>query len=273
MEYFADLSFVMADHQPRCDAWIDRRFEDFCALNFARSGRVRWGNGRGRFIELTAPVLWWTWPKEHFVYGAMPGETWNHYYVTFTGPRTSRMIETGLIPISRPRAFAMVGDAQRVGGQFDQLVELLRRKPYHSAPAVHLLEGLLLAIHEPAPPISPSPTDRAIESVLRRIQEDASRDFDWAAEARKAHLSLIHFRRRFKALIGQSPHQALLGARLDQAAEQLRRTQLSVKEIAFGVGYSDLSHFSKAFARRYRMPPMRYRAEARALGSLSGESQ
>lgn len=273
MDYFADLSFLMADHRPDCNAWIDRRFDGFYALNFARSGRLRWADGRGRFIELTAPVLWWTWPNEHFIYGAMSGETWNHYYVTFTGPRAQRMVDTGLIRRDRQRAFAMVGDARRIGARFDQLIDLLHGSPRDSAKAAHLLEGLLLAIHEPASPVSPSPTDQAIQRLLDRINENPARSYDWSAEARRAHLSLIHFRRRFKALAGQSPHQALLAARLDRAAELLRQTELSIKEIAFAVGYTDLSHFSKACARRYRMPPVRYRAETRALGGLSGEAE
>ena len=45
--------------------------------------------------------------------------------------------------------------------------------------------------------------------------------------------------------------------------------EMNVSEIAFGWGFNDLSHFSKAFRRRFRMSPGQYRREQRATKTLA----
>ena len=54
------------------------------------------------------------------------------------------------------------------------------------------------------------------------------------------------------------------GARLDEAARLLRRTDERITEIGLAVGFATPSHFATAFARRFGVPPSRYRAVARA---------
>jgi AraC-like DNA-binding protein len=43
--------------------------------------------------------------------------------------------------------------------------------------------------------------------------------------------------------------------RLERAREMLSEPQASVKEVAHAVGYASLSHFAKAFRRRYGASP------------------
>ena len=40
----------------------------------------------------------------------------------------------------------------------------------------------------------------------------------------------------------------------------MTHSRLSIKEIAAGVGCSDLSHFVRAFEKRFGLSPKRYRA-------------
>ena len=62
---------------------------------------------------------------------------------------------------------------------------------------------------------------------------------------------------------GESPSQFILTQRLDRAARELtatgRQSRQSITEVAFSVGFSDASHFSRAFSRRFGMPPRMYR--------------
>jgi len=69
-----------------------------------------------------------------------------------------------------------------------------------------------------------------------------------------SHLSLL-FRRRF----GHGPahhHQEL---RLEQACRLLRNRYLKIHEVAEACGFEDANYFSRAFRRRYRVSPGRWR--------------
>jgi AraC-like DNA-binding protein len=62
--------------------------------------------------------------------------------------------------------------------------------------------------------------------------------------------------------------QSLLAQRLEacrRALTEPRCDRMTVSQIAFGFGFSDLSHFTKAFRARYGTPPGRFRVEAARL--------
>lgn len=72
--------------------------------------------------------------------------------------------------------------------------------------------------------------------------------------AREAGLSPAHFARAFKQATGTSPHQYLVGLRLERArAALLQGTAISEAALAFG--FADQAHFSRAFAKRYGRTP------------------
>jgi AraC-like DNA-binding protein len=78
--------------------------------------------------------------------------------------------------------------------------------------------------------------------------------------ARTTGLSASHFIRLFKALYGQSPHQYALEITMRHAGALLQ-SELSVKEIAFSLGYTSPSSFSRAFQEFFQYNPSEYRAK------------
>ncbi|PLW68927.1 GlxA family transcriptional regulator [Pseudohalioglobus lutimaris] len=69
--------------------------------------------------------------------------------------------------------------------------------------------------------------------------------------------------RRFHLATGQSPRAWLQELRVSQARELLRHSNLTVSEIAWQVGMSDLSHFGKLFRQHVGMTPGAYREAVR----------
>ena len=65
---------------------------------------------------------------------------------------------------------------------------------------------------------------------------------------------------------GETPVQYIRNQRLDLAAERLAKLQggsrASVLDTALAVGFSDVSHFSRSFSRRFGCSPGRYRGVA-----------
>ena len=65
--------------------------------------------------------------------------------------------------------------------------------------------------------------------------------------------------------MGTTPSSYIQRRRLDLAAERLRRlgTAASITNVAFDLGFNDLSSFCRAFRRRFGLAPRDYRAGAR----------
>ncbi|MGH6952071.1 MAG: helix-turn-helix transcriptional regulator, partial [Vitreimonas sp.] len=74
-----------------------------------------------------------------------------------------------------------------------------------------------------------------------------------------AGLSRFHFVRVFSAAIGQSPTQYLINTRLRAAAERLREEQTPIVQVAFDVGFNDLSHFYACFRDAFGRTPRQWR--------------
>lgn len=73
------------------------------------------------------------------------------------------------------------------------------------------------------------------------------------------HLSPAYLQRLFKHQTGVSMGEWLIEQRLQRAAKLLESSYMSVKEIAYTIGYEHPSSFIRAFERRFAQAPQRYR--------------
>ena len=76
-------------------------------------------------------------------------------------------------------------------------------------------------------------------------------------------LSPTQFCRVFRQEQGISFGQHLLRYRLERACERLALSGVLTKEVAYAVGFNDLSYFTWAFKRQLGLTPSEYRAGAR----------
>jgi AraC-like DNA-binding protein len=103
---------------------------------------------------------------------------------------------------------------------------------------------------------------RAVEAALR-IDERLHEPTDLDRVAGEAGLSPFHFLRVFSAVLGVTPHQYLVRSRLRRAARLLADEARSISDIAFDVGFGDLSNFVRTFGRAAGVSPRRFRQAAR----------
>ena len=105
-----------------------------------------------------------------------------------------------------------------------------------------------------------SASDRVLLADAIRGQLDARHSLDVLAGL--VGMDVRRFTSAFQQAFGLSPWQYVMRMRLDDAARRLRNTTEPVTEVALDTGFATPSHFATAFARRFGMPPSRYRVTA-----------
>jgi transcriptional regulator GlxA family with amidase domain len=82
---------------------------------------------------------------------------------------------------------------------------------------------------------------------------------DLTTLASVAGVSVHHFARGFKQSVKVTPHHYLVQKRVERARELLARTELSLSEIAYAVGFADQSHLTRHFRQMLGATPRQFR--------------
>lgn len=75
----------------------------------------------------------------------------------------------------------------------------------------------------------------------------------------RLNYSRMQLSRLFKQHFGTTPHDYLLANRLLYAQNLLANTDLNTTEIAYAVGFSNLSQFNTVFKNKFGVTPGQYR--------------
>ena len=118
-----------------------------------------------------------------------------------------------------------------------------------------------------APEVAPTATvpDRLPETPLeRRVREFLERTESTPVVTIRAmacafRLSRSHLQKTFKLQTGVCMGEWITEYKLQRAANLLENSDLSVKEIAYTIGYVHPSSFIRAFERRFTEAPTGYR--------------
>ncbi|HEY5480085.1 MAG TPA: response regulator [Verrucomicrobiae bacterium] len=87
-------------------------------------------------------------------------------------------------------------------------------------------------------------------------------EFDIAALAQKLVVSRRQLFRKLKAVAGSTPNVFIRSLRLKRAAQLLGETSMTVTEITYAVGFSDLKHFRSVFQEHFGVLPGDYARKA-----------
>lgn len=121
-------------------------------------------------------------------------------------------------------------------------------------------------------PANPTVRDRrrAVEAALW-IDDNSHEEVDLEQAARQAGLSPFHFLRLFSSVLGVTPHQYLVRSRLRHAARLLADDDIAVTDVAYDVGFGDLSNFVRTFHRAAGVSPTKFRQASRGERKIFGE--
>ncbi|MBQ1758166.1 MAG: response regulator, partial [Prevotella sp.] len=99
--------------------------------------------------------------------------------------------------------------------------------------------------------------ENAFISRFKKVVEERMTDSELSVETIGSELGLsrVQLYRKVKALTGSSPVDLLRKARLNKAQQLLQATDLSVSEIAYQVGFTSPSYFTKCYKDEYGKVP------------------
>ena len=101
--------------------------------------------------------------------------------------------------------------------------------------------------------------DRAILHVQHHIHRTYAQPLNVAQMATKAALTERTFIRRFHKATGLRPAEYLQQQRVHKAREKLENTATTVEQVAWQVGYEDVSAFRRMFQKQTGLTPSQYR--------------
>jgi DNA-binding response OmpR family regulator/two-component sensor histidine kinase len=104
--------------------------------------------------------------------------------------------------------------------------------------------------------------EKLIQKALLIVENNMSDpDFSVDKLSREIGMSRVHLYKKLTSLTGKSPIEFIRIIRLRRAAQLLEKSQLSVSEIAYQVGFNNPKYFTKYFKSEYRILPSEYAAE------------
>lgn len=216
----------------------------------AGHGRYRHADGREEPVTPGAHTL--VPPGRPHWYGTLGGRTWTEVFVVFTGPLFDTLARAGVLAEAGPRY-------PRPAPSAAALRTILASTPRSVQAAEHQLVAFadwLLDVTGPEESAGPSP---AVAAAVDRLADDLTGRLDMRSVAAEVGLPYDTFRRRFAAEVGQSPLAFRNARRLQTAATLLRVTDMTTREIARTLGYTDEFHLSRRFRAHFGLPPSDYR--------------
>ncbi len=132
--------------------------------------------------------------------------------------------------------------------------DTLYRQTMQRAMAAQIVQTL-----RPQSPVSAQIEDRRLQRVIDYIEAHLDQNLGLEDLAGIAAMSPTHFAKAFKAATGKSPLQYVIGERLTRASVLLRTSRLTVAQIAYRVGYNDISRFGRHFKRQFKATPAAWR--------------
>jgi YesN/AraC family two-component response regulator len=117
---------------------------------------------------------------------------------------------------------------------------------------------------EPKNVVISSPDERFLHKAIEVVENNISdSDLDIESFSLKVGVSRMQLYRKLHALTDMTVKEFIRHIRLKRAAQLLVQQKMNVSEIAYDVGFKDLSHFRKCFKREFGMSASEYATKSK----------
>lgn len=194
-------------------------------------------------------------------YTADPNDPMKHIFVTFVGNEAAGLFRKSTLG---ERHFIEVANTEETLAIFQKILHIGINRPEYSQEICRSYLRILLL--EQASRLIESKKYSSIsqgtyQTCKKFIDTHFSRIKSPSEVADNCNIDVRYMSTLFKRYCHIPPNQYLMRLKLNKAANLLLTSDLTVKEIAFEVGFRDPYHFSKNFKQFHGCSPNHYRSE------------
>lgn len=206
-------------------------------------------NGEDSFTLYPGQLLLYR-PHQPQFYHTLAGVAYETRWVHFSGTGCESLLHELQLPDRTPLLMRDTLEAERITA--DMVGEFLQKKPQYPTVLTGLFITLLgLAsrrIHD-ADTVGKGVWETRLEETRKEIYYYHCETLDIEQLAQRCRLSFSRYLHLFKKQYGTSPRRYQIMLRMETAKTLLQSSDLSVRQIAERVGYTDQNYFSRLFKK------------------------
>lgn len=227
------------------------------ALVFSLSGTCSYWDEINGQKTIRSGEAFFVFPDIAHRYGGLANDPWDELFIVFEGPVFDSWRKQGLLDPQRP--FLQLQPVHIWRRRIEECLETRGRVGQAAALwQVIALQALIadaLDAQKPGKDTHPA----WIEAACALLSQPGAQTLRLPEVARSLGVSFETFRKRFTVTMGMSPTRWRSARMVDAAARLLTSTQLTGKEIAERLGFSDEFHFSRRVRELSGMTPTEFR--------------
>ena len=244
------LLLIVGDDDEVC-VQIGREFEP--AYRIIKTGNDRQALEKARDIvpDLVILDLTISEPKGmEFCRQLKAASLTNHIPIIALATDTSEKFQTKALEAGVEECVVKPPNLSLLKSRVESLLES-RRRSHERIP--------LTAILQPRDIVASKEDAQFLQRIINVIEQHLS-DFEFDVDelARKVAVSRRQLFRKLKAVMDTTPKALIRSIRLKRAAQLLEESQMTVTEITYAVGFSDVKHFRNLFREQFGVLPGQY---------------
>jgi AraC-like DNA-binding protein len=185
---------------------------------------------------------------------------WTEYWVGFKGPHADALREHGFLSDAKP--LYEVGLQNTLIGLFNQIFELVQsQQPLYQIQASSCVLTLIAEIlAQERRAVQHTHSEQLVEKAKFYMEENIYSEINLNRIGEMLGVSTSHLNEVFKSYTAMTPYQYYISIKIRKAKDLLEHGALSVKEVAFRLGFTDQYYFSRLFKHKTGIPPSRWGA-------------
>ncbi len=183
---------------------------------------------------------------------------WTEYWVGFKGDNIDALCRDGFLSTSKP--FFATGLRNGILAHYTQIFDLVRsQEPLYQPKAGALIMGLLAEVLScERKSTQPTQAESLVAKARFQMEANVDGDINLNGIAESLGVSTSYLNEAFKSYTAMTPYQYFISIKLHRAKELLEH-ELSVKEVAWRLGFSDEYYFSRLFKNKTGISPSHWK--------------